>query len=181
MPSYDGGVGFALDENDVLDDAEWDHYHAYWRDLVDGLLESAGQAGEWPSWEPSCYGDGVTPIERMYRSICDGRSSHLDRAFSIQQARPRDDTASSITAVVKDFAASIQDFPDIPTTEAANEWFAQVPPHERVPRWSLDIILVHSDATAAAVRSLLSVWLQPETTPGTMRSAIEAMSGVEGW
>jgi hypothetical protein len=117
----------------------------------------------------------------MYRSICDGRSSRLDRAFSIQQARSKDDAAPYITAVVNDYGASMQTFPDIESVEAANEWFEQVPPLERVPRSSLDIILVYTEETAAAVRSLMSVWLRPETTTDAMQVTINAMPGVDGW
>src|SRR4051794_4023382 len=109
-PFYYVGVGFGLDESDVLDDAAWDHYHAYWRDLVDGLLESLGQVGEWPSWESTSYGDGLMP--KMYRSICEGRSPSLDRAFSIQQTRPTEDAGPYVLAVVEDYVASLQDFPD---------------------------------------------------------------------
>ena len=172
---------FALHESDALDDAAWDHDHAYWRDVVDGVLESLGQAGEWPNWEPTHYGDGVTPVERMYRSIYEGRSARLDRAFSIQQARQKEDATPYITAAVKDFMDSLQDFPDIETVEAAEQWFQQVPSRERVPRSSLDIVLVYSDATAAAARSLLSFWLRPETTPESMRSAIAAMPDADGF
>src|SRR4051794_12914372 len=109
---YDSRVTIANNEDDVLDDEAWDYYSGFWRDLVDEVLEATGQAGEWPSWEPKFYGDGVTPLERMDRPICDGRSARLDRAFSIQQARLRDDIAPYITVLVKDFVASVQDFPD---------------------------------------------------------------------
>jgi len=171
---------FANAEDDVLDDAAWDHFQRYWRALVDDLLEVAGQEGEWPSSDSSFYADGVTPMERMYRSICDGRSSRLDRAFSIQQARSKDDMPPYVTAFVSDYAAGLEGFPDIDNAEAANTWFERVPHAERVPRSSLDVILVYSDATAAAVRSLLSVWLRPETTPAAMQATIDAMPDVNG-
>jgi hypothetical protein len=169
---------FANDEDDVLDDAAWDHFQRFWRTLVDGLLEAAGQAGEWPSSDSAFHADGVTPMERMYRSICDGCSSRLDRAFSIQQARSKDDKPPYVTAYVSDYVTGLQDFPDMNSAEAAIEWFERVPPDERVPRSSLDVILVYSDAAAAAVSSLLSIWLRPETTPTEMQAAIDATPNV---
>jgi hypothetical protein len=172
---------FANDEDDVLEDEAWDHYRRYWRALVDDLLEAAGQVDEWPSSDSGFGADGVTPIERMDRSICDGRSARLDRAFSIQQARSTDDRLPYITAAVTDYVEGLRDFPDIDGAEAAEEWFRRVPPEERVPRSSLDFILVYSEEMAVKVRALLSVWLRPGTTPAEMREVIGVTPDVDGW
>lgn len=169
----------AADDDPVLDDEEWLHGQRYWRELVDEILASTGQTAEWPSWEPKVYGDGVTPMEREYQSICEGRSWRLDRSFSIQQF-PITPTPV-ISADVKDYAAGLRDFPDINDEEDVNRWFEEGPPHERVPRSTLLIRLEFSEATAASARSLLTRWLTPDTTVAEMDAFIEDMPGVEHW
>jgi hypothetical protein len=166
-----------IDDSHLLDDEAWAQGEYFWRELVDEILASIGQAGEWPSWEPKFYGDGITPVHRDGQSICDGRSSRLDRSFSIQQFASTSGTPE-ISARVKDYVAGIEDFPDIHWGEGANAWFEQVPPQERVPRSTLVIVLEYSDATAALARSLLTVWLTPETTVAEMQAFIDATLGV---
>jgi hypothetical protein len=81
---------------DILDDQAWDEAQRYWRAEVQHLAAEAGQADERSSWEPTTYADGVGPIERKFRSVCEGRSYKLDRGFRILQSK-RD-----IAAWVKD-------------------------------------------------------------------------------
>src|SRR5579859_1206841 len=112
------------DDVHVLDDEAWAEGERYWRGLVDELLAAIGQSDEWPSWEPKFYGDGVTPVERESRSICDGRSLRFDRAFAIQQWASG---TAGISARVEDNLTGIEDFPDIDGSQAANDWFDSVP------------------------------------------------------
>jgi hypothetical protein len=170
----------AADDDPVLDDEEWLRGQRYWRELVEEILASTGQTGQWPSWEPKFYGDGVTPMEREYQSICDGRSWRLDRSFAISQILLTD-AQPTISAEVKDYAASLLDFREINDDADVNRWFEEVPPHERVPRSTLIIRLEFSEATAAAARSLLIKWLTPDTTVAEMEAFIEESPGVEHW
>jgi hypothetical protein len=177
------------DEIPVVDDEEWLRGEQYWRALVEEILSWTGQAGEWPSWEPKFYGDGVTPVEREHQSICDGRSWHLDRSFSIQQFPrsfwvqqfPQIDPTPIISAEVKDYAAGLLDFPDINDEEKANRWFEQIPPRSRVPRSTLIIRLAFSETTAASARSLLTKWFTPETTVAEMEAFIGSTPGIDHW
>ncbi len=170
----------AANDDPVLDDEEWLRGQRYWRALVDEILASTGQTGEWPSWEPRFYGDRVTPIERENQSICDGRSWGLDRSFSIEQF-PQINPTPTISAEVKDGAASLLDFPDINDEEDVSGFFEEGPPHNRVPRSTLIIRLEFSKATAASARSLLAKWLAPDTTVAEMEEFIEDTSGVGHW
>ena len=166
-----------IDDSHLLDDEAWAQGERFWRELVDEILASIAQEGEWPSWEPKFGGDGITPLGRDGQSICDGRSWRLDRSFSIQQLASTGGTPE-ISAWVKNYVAGIEDFPDIHGGEGANEWFEQVRPQERVPRSTLVIVLEYSDATAALARSLLAVWLAPETTVAEMEAFIDDTLGV---
>ena len=77
-----------VDASEVLDDEAWKRRERFWRELVDGILASISGADDWPGWESKVYGDGTTPMEREYQSICDGRAWRLDRAFSIHERSP---------------------------------------------------------------------------------------------
>ena len=160
-----------IGDTPVLDDEAWALGELFWRELVDEVLTSGGHRDEWPQWEPKFYGDGITPMEREDLAICDGRSRRLDRSFSIKQLGSTGEVPS-ISAWVKDYGAGIADFPDIEGAQAANEWFEQVPPRERVPRSTLFITLERSDHTVSLARSLLATWLRPETTVAEMELAI---------
>jgi hypothetical protein len=155
----------------VLDDDKWARRQRFWRDLVESILASIDGSDAWPTWEPKS-GDGTKPYPREYQSICDGRSSRDDRAFSIDE-RPAEDRTESILAWVKNYAADLLTFPDINDVDDTNRWFEEIPADERVPRSRLMIFIWGSDATTdAAARSLLEVWLRPATTVEEMSDVI---------
>ena len=165
-----------VDASEVLDDEAWERRERFWRELVDGILATISGAENWPSWEPKVYGDGTTPVEREYRSICDGRAWRLDRAFSIHE-RSATGAETAITAWVNDYLAGMTDFPDISDLDDAVRWFQETPANERVPRSTLVISLEESKAADAAALSLLEVWLQPATTVEEMRPVIPCTLG----
>jgi len=165
-----------VDASEVLDDEAWERRERFWRELVDGILATISGAENWPSWEPKVYGDGTTPMERKYQSICDGRAWRLDRAFSIQERSPTG-AETAITAWVNDYLAGMTDFPDISDLDDAVRWFQETPANERVPRSTLVISLEESKAADAAALSLLEVWLQPATTVEEMRPVIPCTLG----
>jgi hypothetical protein len=155
----------------VLDDEEWEKWGRYWRALVEEILASVGEGEAWPSWEPKFYGDGITPMEREHQSICDGRSWRLDRAFAIQQT-PSTSALPTIGAWVNDYVAGLLSYGDIKTIEDAERWYKRLPARERVPRSTLVISLEYSEPAIAEARSLLEVWLKPETTVDEMKRVI---------
>jgi hypothetical protein len=161
---------------EVLDDDTWARRERFWRDLVDVILASIDQGGEWPSWESKFWGDGTTPMPREYQSICDGRSWRLDRAFSIEE-RPSTDVKPTISAWVKDYVADLMAFPDMNDLDDANRWFVDVPARDRVPRSTLMIFIEESKATNDAARSLLEVWLRPATTVEEMEAVLSRILG----
>jgi hypothetical protein len=165
-----------VDATEVLDDEAWERRERFWRELVDGILASISGADDWPSWESKVYGDGTTPMEREYQSICDGRGWRLDRAFTIHE-RPPTGVETAITAWVKDDLPGMTDFPDISDLDDAVRWFQETPANERVPRSTLVISLEESKAADAAARSLLEVWLQPATTAEEMQTVIPRTLG----
>jgi hypothetical protein len=144
----------------VLDEARWDAAARYWRRVVDDLAREAGQEGEWASWEPTTYGDGVTPIERRYQPVCEGRSYSLDRAFQIHQRRSLNEEA--------DLAAWVKDY-EHDEMWIENEW-------PRFPRASLVISLSFSNETAETATTLLRRWIQPDTTPESIQATIEQIA-----
>jgi hypothetical protein len=173
---YVGNVS-EVDASEVLDDEAWERRRRFWRELVDEILASISGANDWPSWEPKVYGDGTTPMEHEYRSICEGRSWSLDRAFSIHE-RPPAGADTAITAWVKDHLAGMTDFTDISDLDDAVRWFEETPASERVPRSTLVLSLEESEAADDAARTLLEVWLQPATTVDEMETVISRTLGV---
>jgi hypothetical protein len=166
-----------VDTSEVLDDEAWERRRRFWRELVDEILASTSDADDWPSWESKVYGDGSTPMEREYQSICDGRSWSLDRAFSIHE-RPPTGADTAITAWVNDHLTGMTDFPDIADLDDAVRWFEETPASEHVPRSTLVIFLEESEAADDAARALLEVWLQPATTVDEMETVISRTLGL---
>jgi hypothetical protein len=140
-----------------VDADAWDEAARFWHEEVSRLEAEAGQVGEWKSWESKTWGDGITTMPREYRSICEGRSYRLDRSFQIlQDALVNGD--SPIAAWVKDF-------------EHDELWIKDEWP--RLPRAVLVIALALTDQTADLARSLLRLWMQPETTAKSMQAFID--------
>jgi hypothetical protein len=140
-----------------LDGDAWDDGQRYWREEVERLAAELGQAGEWPSWEPMTYGDGVTPMPRRYRSLCEGRSYRLDRSFQILQQKS--EAGPVIAAWVNDH-------------EHDELWVEDDSP--RLPKTMLVINLSRSAETDEVARTLLRKWMSQETTAADMMAFIHS-------
>lgn len=133
-----------------------DEYRAcerFWSALVSGVEASLGQSGEWRPWIPRTTPNG-TPIELDGDPMIDRRSDRLDRAFRVAQHRAQGD-GLEIAAWLKDYG----------------EEYA----HPGLPRYELVISLSLSKESSEVALRLLVKWMSPQTAPGEMENAIEAM------
>src|SRR5690242_19756225 len=120
-----------------LDEKSWNEAERFWRDEVEALAIQAGQPGEWPSSWPKFFGDGVTPLTREDRPVCDGRNWTLDRGFSIWEFKLVEGEAG-ISAEAEDHATVFDD---------GGRWLDEGPPRNRVPRTYLEIRLERCEKT----------------------------------
>ena len=154
-----------------LDEKSWDEAERFWRREVEALASRIGQSGEWRSSWPKFFGDGITPLPREDRPVCDGRSWALDRGFSIWEFR-RIDGEAGISAEVEDYATVFDD---------GGEWLDEGSPHDRVPRTHLEIRLERSEETVKLALTLLAEWMKSSTTVAEAQAFIETTSGSELW
>jgi hypothetical protein len=139
----------------VLDEDAWTEAGRYWRQQVDALETSLGQAGEWPSSEPRPLAGDFTA--RAAAPVCEGRSERLDRSFRILQHKVDEQP---------DVAAWVEDY------ERNPNWREHERP--RFPRATLVVTLSFSESTASLARSLLRFWMTPGTSVEQMRGMIDA-------
>jgi len=125
---------------------------AYWQGLLDELMASLGQRGEWRRWIPQTYADGKTTIEKDGNPIFDGRSDRLNRAFRIIQQRLTNKDVPEISAWLKSYEPE----------------FTELPRDELVVNLSLSV------ESADLARTLLRKWMEPATTPAEMQALIDS-------
>jgi hypothetical protein len=147
----EGGVVRKFFE-DFLDNPErYRACEAYWDELVQGIAQSLGQAGEWQRWMTLHYGGGMPFLDG--NPMYDARSWKLDRALRILQ----------------DPAAS-DDVEILAYLETEREFLPLLPRHELVIALSL------SQESAQLAESLLRVWMTPTTTVDEMESFVERVA-----
>jgi hypothetical protein len=140
------------------DDQQWLDAHEYWRQLVELVAGAAGINGEWKSWYPTTFADGVTPIPREDLAVYEARCEPLGRAVYINQRRPKSlDYKGDIAAWVK-----------------PNIRFADMPAVDE-----LVINLVLTDENVALCRQLLENWMDPSISWEAMENLIERDLGAE--
>jgi len=125
----------------------------HWQRVVEEIVESLHQDGEWARWIPPHVADGVTPIDVSGIPIFDARSRRTDRAFRIIEH-----TASGSEPAV---AAWVETYED-------GDYDRSV-----LPRDELFISLSLSEESTAVARELLTKWMTPETTVDGMRVFID--------
>src|SRR5262249_46482263 len=110
------------DFDSQLDEPHWDEAEQFWRREVEELASLSGQTGEWHSAWPRFFGDGVTPMPREDRPVCDGRDWTQDRAFYIWEFNLNEGEAR-ISAEVQDAATLYDD---------GGHWLDEGSPRNRV-------------------------------------------------
>jgi|SRR6266498_5953971 hypothetical protein len=144
----------------MTSDASYGAAEEFWSALADEIAAALGQSGEWRSWYPRFYGDGVTPMERAGNPICERRSDRIGKAFKIIQFPPGSDADddSEVTAWIKAWA-------DDPLAEGAG-----------LPDAELAVSLVLTEQSATYARELLTLWMAPQTTIAQMSERIQGSS-----
>lgn len=115
----------------------------FWRKMVDDEARHVGQAGEWVSWRPQTFADGVTAQPRDGNPIYDARSERLSRALQVIQSPPEsDDVELALWFGTFDYSESGGPGPTI----------------------ELTLNLSLSEESAAIARQLVGMWMDPRVT-----------------
>jgi hypothetical protein len=137
-----------------LDETSRDEAEQFWRREVEAIASAAGQPGEWDNAYPRSFGNGITPIPREDRPVCDGRNWTQDRAFCIWEFNLVEGVPG-ITTSVEDNATLYGD---------GGHWLDAGSARNRVARTLLSIWLERSEETVQLTRQLLALWMAPSTT-----------------
>jgi hypothetical protein len=159
----------SVESDSQLGEASWDEAEQFWRREVDTIASAAGQPGQWESAWPKFFGDGVTPMPREDKPVCDGRNWTQDRAFYIWEFN-RIEGEAGISAEVQDSATLYDD---------GGKWLDEGSPHDRVARTNLSIWLERSADTVDLARRLVALWMDPSTTVTEMKAFIESRPRIE--
>jgi hypothetical protein len=159
----------SVESDPQLDEASWDEAEQFWRREVETIASAAGQPGQWDSAWPKFFGDGVTPMPREDRPVCDGRNWTQDRAFYIWEFNLIEGEAA-ISAEAQDSATLYDD---------GGKWLDEGSPQGRVARTGLSIWLERSAETVESARRLLARWMDPTTTVSEMEAFIESTPRIE--